>query len=587
MQGNEHAQAIQQELWTEYGALEKTRKLYDEAYGTMAAAKSKLEDNRVKPKGGLMNLMSSREERLERNRKKLNEANRRLIAARNTYLLQLATTNALHRHYYHQVVPDWTKAVDGDFYERIKSMASLVATHDSKLSQILASNATQLQSVAQTMNRDEESAHFLQDFQHLFTPTTSELKLELASGDETRSIFLDDVAKVTLKQRLMNLLQSQVDISAEIGKKQRDLNALEGLKDAYGKTPTFGDADNMGDAVFVLTQELNFHLWKRCKLDAQIDYLHLFGIEAPMPTANVNFQSSQSSLQKNDSKSFLDLDVTVDSSKSSGSSKAMENGTREWNAVALFNYQAADKSELSLIENDAVKILEDPKKNVDGWVKCRVGSSIGVVPLNYLRVGLEVAAHTKVAVSTVTTATSSHHPSKTQPIRSNESTKAKSFTHEVKAAYDYNGSSADGELTFQAGDVILVTNTALEGNQNLDLADQWWEGEVVGSKSGKGAPNLRGQFPVVFVVVPINFRVGDEELVGATKALTFHQTPLYCQALFDYEAQVEGEMNITAGDRIQITDKAIEGDSNKEWYEGKNENNSQSGQFPRSYVKLI
>jgi hypothetical protein len=59
------------------------------------------------------------------------------------------------------------------------------------------------------------------------------------------------------------------------------------------------------------------------------------------------------------------------------------------------------------------------------------------------------------------------------------------------------------------------------------------------------------------------------------------QKKLKCCALYDFEAEQEGDLALVTGDLIEIIDK------NGEWWKGKNIRTSHTGLFPANYVKLM
>jgi amphiphysin len=55
----------------------------------------------------------------------------------------------------------------------------------------------------------------------------------------------------------------------------------------------------------------------------------------------------------------------------------------------------------------------------------------------------------------------------------------------------------------------------------------------------------------------------------------------YCTASYDYEAQAEGDLSFSAGDRIEIVTKT---DSTSDWWTGRLD--GREGSFPANYVSL-
>lgn len=56
---------------------------------------------------------------------------------------------------------------------------------------------------------------------------------------------------------------------------------------------------------------------------------------------------------------------------------------------------------------------------------------------------------------------------------------------------------------------------------------------------------------------------------------------VYCTAVFDYEAQAQGDLSFSAGDRIEIVERT---DSAEDWWTGKL--NGRQGIFPGNYTQV-
>jgi len=136
----------------------------------------------------------------------------------------------------------------------------------------------------------------------------------------------------------------------------------------------------------------------------------------------------------------------------------------------------------------------------------------------------------------------------------------------VVALFDYNASDST-ELTFKTGDVIEVIKTG--SNENEKIENQWWTGK--NTSTGK-----TGQFPVVFT------KGWDGSKTNTTKASTQKEKVLKVKALYDYEATCEGELSISVGDIITVTNTNTGSSS---WWEGTGPKGH--GQFPSMYVQEL
>ena len=136
------------------------------------------------------------------------------------------------------------------------------------------------------------------------------------------------------------------------------------------------------------------------------------------------------------------------------------------------------------------------------------------------------------------------------------------------ALYDFHGNEHDGELIFNAGEMIHVIEK---------INDDWLKGEYRGQT---------GAFPCSFVDIttdviklPLskrNVESHKSDEVAATESRLIVQ----CKALFDYNSDVPDDLSFSAGDVIKVQKKI--GD---EWIEG--ELHGRVGMFPSTYVEIL
>ncbi|KAI8337306.1 hypothetical protein BC941DRAFT_353177 [Chlamydoabsidia padenii] len=99
---------------------------------------------------------------------------------------------------------------------------------------------------------------------------------------------------------------------------------------------------------------------------------------------------------------------------------------------ALYDYEARDEDELTIMEGDRLTVIDDPG---DGWLKVRHGNAVGIIPANYTPEPIAAAPDYVVAL------------------------------------YNFEAVNAD-ELNLREGDTILVTKRDDSG---------WWEGVLNGT----------------------------------------------------------------------------------------------------------
>ena len=114
--------------------------------------------------------------------------------------------------------------------------------------------------------------------------------------------------------------------------------------------------------------------------------------------------------------------------------------------TALYDYEAQNEDELNLVKDQVYQQLDDRDSDCsmeDGWIRVKLGSSIGLVPHNYV-------------TNTV-------------------------LDKYVTAIFDYQATCPD-ELSIGKGDKILVLSTTAD--------EGWWKGSLNGNT---------GLFPVNYV----------------------------------------------------------------------------------------
>uniref|UniRef100_A0A8C3DDX0 Intersectin-1 n=1 Tax=Corvus moneduloides TaxID=1196302 RepID=A0A8C3DDX0_CORMO len=205
-------------------------------------------------------------------------------------------------------------------------------------------------------------------------------------------------------------------------------------------------------------------------------------------------------------------------------------------AQALYPWRAKKDNHLNFNKNDVITVLEQQ----DMWWFGEVQGQKGWFPKSYVKL-----------IS--------------GPIR--KSTRYFVFCHvlyfpfpEYIAMYTYE-SSEQGDLTFQQGDLILVTKK--DGD--------WWTG-TLGDKSG---------------VFPSNYvRLKDSEAPGAAgKTGSLGKKPEIAQVIASYTATGPEQLTLAPGQLILIRKKNPGG-----WWEGELQargKKRQIGWFPANYVKLL
>ncbi|CAO2632393.1 Itsn1 [Lemmus lemmus] len=219
-------------------------------------------------------------------------------------------------------------------------------------------------------------------------------------------------------------------------------------------------------------------------------------------------------------------------------------------AQALYPWRAKKDNHLNFNKNDVITVLEQQ----DMWWFGEVQGHKGWFPKSYVKL---ISGPVRKASSIDTGATES--PASLKRVAS-PAAKPAVPGEEFIAMYTYE-SSEQGDLTFQQGDVILVTKK--DGD--------WWTG-TVGDKSG---------------VFPSNYvRLKDSEGSGAAgKTGSLGKKPEIAQVIASYTATGPEQLTLAPGQLILIRKKNPGG-----WWEGELQargKKRQIGWFPANYVKLL
>ncbi|XP_066033297.1 intersectin-1 isoform X1 [Chamaea fasciata] len=219
-------------------------------------------------------------------------------------------------------------------------------------------------------------------------------------------------------------------------------------------------------------------------------------------------------------------------------------------AQALYPWRAKKDNHLNFNKNDVITVLEQQ----DMWWFGEVQGQKGWFPKSYVKL-----ISGPIRKSTSMDSGSSESPASLKRVAS-PAAKAAMSGEEYIAMYTYE-SSEQGDLTFQQGDLILVTKK--DGD--------WWTG-TLGDKSG---------------VFPSNYvRLKDAEAPGAAgKTGSLGKKPEIAQVIASYTATGPEQLTLAPGQLILIRKKNPGG-----WWEGELQargKKRQIGWFPANYVKLL
>uniref|UniRef100_A0A672PZ38 Osteoclast-stimulating factor 1 n=1 Tax=Sinocyclocheilus grahami TaxID=75366 RepID=A0A672PZ38_SINGR len=218
--------------------------------------------------------------------------------------------------------------------------------------------------------------------------------------------------------------------------------------------------------------------------------------------------------------------------------------------LVLLDFEATMPDELTICAGDVVKNVSKGKE--EGWLEGELRGKRGMFPCNFVK---------EVPVYLI--GESNREP---RSIRKSKKTKVTLQARKCEVAFPYTPANED-ELDLVVGETIEILR---------EIEDGWW----IGKKN-----NRVGAFPSnfvkeIFVPSKVNHKVST--FVITKYIFNFTTVKECCQAMFDYTAVTEDELNLKKGDVIAIINKTTEDEG---WWEG--ELNGRRGFFPDNFVLVI
>ncbi|XP_013878187.1 intersectin-1 [Austrofundulus limnaeus] len=279
----------------------------------------------------------------------------------------------------------------------------------------------------------------------------------------------------------------------------------------------------------------------------------------PTSSANQNPSLSVPSAQLRQRSAFTPATMTTGSSPSPvlGQGEKVEG----LQAQALYPWRAKKDNHLNFNKNEVITVLEQQDM---WWLGELQNGQRGWFPKSYVKlISANVTGPAGAGTRTKTTSESGLPESPPNGKRPTASpTKPSETGEDYVAMYTYE-STEQGDLSFQQGDIVLVSRK--EGD--------WWTG-TVGGKTGVFPSNY---------VKPCDS--SSESLGAAGKTGSLGKKPEIAQVIAAYTATGAEQLTLAPGQLILIRKKNPGG-----WWEGELQargKKRQIGWFPANYVKLL
>ncbi|KAI3353315.1 hypothetical protein L3Q82_019856 [Scortum barcoo] len=222
--------------------------------------------------------------------------------------------------------------------------------------------------------------------------------------------------------------------------------------------------------------------------------------------------------------------------------------------VARFDFEGEHSNELSFSEGDVIQLKAFIGQE---WAEGQIGAATGIFPLNFVEIiedlppppSQQQTKPTRIALPGMV-ASPNTHPEVAKPAQASQSS-----VEWVVALYDFAGSS-DGDLSFQKGDCILIT-------QHIDA--EWSCGRLNGRE---------GVLPRSYV----------ESSTAGQQSFDNQQTVAAgggrARALYSFQSDCDEELSLQVGDIITSLEAVDE-----EWFLG--DLRGKRALVPKNYVQVL
>lgn len=565
------ATKVQAELQTSFSELQAAKQIYEHCAREAEKAQQKYDEALKGPQGTISRFFTSRPttEKLDQARKKLKASLRKQQEARNAYILKLESVNTHQSYYYTVALPNVMRIIDGSYFDMMRHNLTEFAELESRNFKEAMASMSQLSAAASKINRDLDYKEFVAENSAIFSKPR-QFNLELYGNDKTSIIEMDEVSRIVMSNELVKLTERATSLDDSISKKDKEIEALRRLSKVYDNTPSFGRASDSLEEEETLQMAREVLLGEKTRVEAQVKMLLAAGVEV--------IKSATPMAKK---------------PKKDNSTKQLFVSTAPATCVAYYDYVAQNPDELSFKANDVLVVIQTEGE----WIKATLNGREGFVPANYMNMHANGG-------------------------NGSDSNQQRNGPGRAQALYDFTGSAEDQELTFQAGDTIEIISRGTDDDPNF------WEGRINGKTGffpamfvvdldaeddetrsetstldGRDGRKVSDQNHIDDLVVPATLpRTNSRLSVASTGATSLSSATMgkgsstlfvsppvlppvsdktFVIAQYDYDAQVDGELSFSAGERIEVINKDI---GSPDWWEGVNAA-GERGQFPTAYVQ--
>jgi len=600
--------------------------VYDQAEKENQKCLTKYEEVQRPPTGTLRKLKFSvvdQKQKVDAARKKSRAASKRSQDSRNDLFLSLESTNAHQTTYYDHLLPFLIRKIDATFFENFQRYLVTFALQEKLACTSTMSFMDNIIAAANAVSRDAENSLFLTEGGALFTPAPAVYSFEPYPSDPVKAITVDEVSRIVLSTKLGKKAKRIEEIDEALARKRKEAESILKMTQAYENNPNFGRAADAQEEIDVIQFALEDLQLERLKLERQVKALTAVGVEALAPAASPKKASSRRrrvialydftadratdlTIHANDVITVLEdgdewlrgelngaqglfpatyvraYDDGAPSSFASaqaggaggsgGGGSAGGGGAgsgRPARARALYDFEGKDEGDLSFRAGDVIEVISRD----DEWWEGRLNGRLGMFPMLFVEEeedSLDTGSGTLAAVpGIVLPSAGAGDPSTPSSMR-----KAPSFVSIFTPPAD------QGEAkTTPATSTSTMPRSRSNPGTLASIAQGAPQPVVAGAAVTHtlSSSSDSGSLLSAPSSTSLTRKVSKKKSGPPPPSASGNQM---VQALYDYSAQVGGELSFKKGDYIEVTNKSIGSDA---WWEG--ELDGARGQFPKAYVK--
>ncbi|XP_034545179.1 F-BAR and double SH3 domains protein 1-like [Notolabrus celidotus] len=492
--GLERLQRVQGEVVDTLRELHRIKKSYYQVSHITNVAREKVADAKTrarKSEHGIFHFKAGLQKMTAKLSARLKECDDRLTEVRNEYLLALAAVNAHNQHYYTKELPRIMELMDGDVYNDLRSHFTLLCGTEMDSCLNIHKLYSRMWETVSKVTREKNVIQFLQEsvsfsktpeFTFQPAPCDKVSALQEVCAPESEGCLVKEAKKwatkaakdykiITHGERALQMLESRLKLlSGETG-----LSVEQKIAEVQDSVRKAKLSRVKAEARLALLSEniTGIKLWLRDAMNQAEEELERERRLSEQRKSTEDFSEDEFELTDFEDYDDENGDIFADPVSASG--------VCVYPAACrvIYNYQASQSDELSIIEGEELQVVEDG--DVEDWLKvCNACGQVGYVPERYVQflcLPVEDAAQLDSSFSS------------TSSIGNKERSRGV-----ARALYSYQAQSAE-ELSFQEGALIHLRRC-----RQGEVDDGFWEGELNGRV---------GVFPSL--VVELVHNEGEEE----------------------------------------------------------------------------